>query len=127
MLSISTKYAIKALTYLARHRDDSFVSVDDLSEKSGVPRPYLAKLVKNLGINGIVITKKGLSGGVRLNRDDAAPTFYDVCVALNDPLVRNFCFLSKSRCGDKSPCKFHTEWSAAREPVIRFLKESTIE
>jgi Rrf2 family iron-sulfur cluster assembly transcriptional regulator len=127
MLSISTKYAIKALSFLAKQRDDGFLSVDYLSEKTGVPRPYLAKLVKNLANHRIVITKKGISGGVKLNRQNAAPTIYDVCVALDDPLVRNICFMSKSRCGEKSPCRYHSDWSAAREPVLRFLKDSTIE
>ncbi len=127
MLSVSTKYAIKALGLLSKQRDDSFVSVDDLSAKADVPRPYLAKLVKQLASHQIVITKKGQSGGVRLNRDRQTVTFFDVCIALDDPLVRNVCFMSKSHCGEKAPCKFHGDWSRAREPVLKFLRESVLE
>jgi Rrf2 family protein len=65
--SHTTGYAIEALACLARHGPDSML-VREIVETTEMPLPYLSKVFQRLGDAGIVETKRGYKGGVRLNR-----------------------------------------------------------
>lgn len=125
MLSLSTKYALKALMCLAKNSSDDFVQVVDLSVEADVPGPYLSKIMKQLAIKGIVESRRGKNGGVRYP-EKANHTFYDVCIALEDPIVTPGCFLSKSQCNSSTPCRAHSNWTKLRKEITKFLHESKI-
>lgn len=126
MLAASTKYALKALHYLAKQDQRQFIQVNALSLASEVPGPYLAKIVKLLAARGMVETRRGLTGGVRLSPREGALTYYDVCIALDDPVVISNCLLSKERCNSQEPCAIHAEWRRTKEQLVKFLQKARI-
>ena len=111
---------------LSRLAGDEFVQVKYLSEVSDVPGPYLSKIVKQLAAKRLVETRRGSAGGVRLLRDIRV-TLYEVCVALEDPLISQGCFLTKHPCSSKKPCPMHTHWNQIKREIVKFLQESKIE
>ncbi|MCO6432056.1 MAG: Rrf2 family transcriptional regulator [Deltaproteobacteria bacterium] len=126
MLALSTKYALKALLHLREVPRGEFMQVTALSKKAGIPGPYLSKIIKQLATRQLVETRRGLSGGVRLPLKAKSISFYDVCAALEDPIVSQRCFLSKSPCNLNSPCVMHAHWSRIKDAVAKFLKGSKI-
>jgi Rrf2 family protein len=66
-LSLTTGYAIEALACLARC-DGGSMRVGDIAELTEMPSPYLSKIFQRLGDAGIVESKRGYKGGVRLSR-----------------------------------------------------------
>lgn len=124
MLSLSSKYAIRALLYMAKHPEEGFIRVDQLSAKAKVPGPYLSKIMKKLAQNNIIESRRGLTGGVRLRQIEI--TFYNICIVMNDPIVRLTCILSKSRCKSANPCSMHSEWGKIRDKQLSFLKRAKI-
>lgn len=65
--SHTTGYAIEALACLARGGADSML-VREIAELTAMPSPYLSKIFQRLGEAGIVETKRGYKGGVKLSR-----------------------------------------------------------
>jgi Rrf2 family protein len=65
--SQTTGYAIEALACLARHRPDSML-VREIAAETEIPLPYLSKIFQRLAEAGIVESKRGYKGGVRLTR-----------------------------------------------------------
>ncbi len=126
MLSVSSKYAIQALLTLAKHEDGEFVRVEELSRKSKIPGPYLSKIMKSLAQKKIIESRRGISGGVRLPPTKSNLSFYDVCLALNEPTLNSQCLLSKRGCNLQSPCEMHQRWSTMRESFCKFLKDARI-
>jgi Rrf2 family protein len=63
--SHTTGYAIEALAFLAGNQPQS-VTVREIATTTGIPLPYLSKLFQRLSEAGIVETKRGYKGGVRL-------------------------------------------------------------
>lgn len=127
MLALSTKYALKALLHLARVQRDDYMQVKALSEEANVPGPYLSKIIKQLSAKQLVETRRGITGGVRFPKNGHTVTFYDICIALDDPIIAQGCFLSKHPCDLKHPCVMHQHWSRIKQDVIKFLQEATIE
>jgi Rrf2 family transcriptional regulator, iron-sulfur cluster assembly transcription factor len=69
-LSLTTGYAIEALACLARQGSDSML-VREIAQLTDMPLPYLSKIFQRLGDAGIVETKRGYKGGVKLVRPPA--------------------------------------------------------
>lgn len=69
MLSFSqtTGYAIEALACLARHGAESMM-VREIAVSTAMPFPYLSKVFHRLCEAGIVESKRGYKGGVKLAR-----------------------------------------------------------
>ena len=124
MLATSTKYAIKAVNYLVLAGRSDFIKVKDLSRKISAPSPYLSKVIKRLGVKGILVNRRGASGGVRLSDELDGMTLYDICVAMDDPIVQSTCMVSRSPCDSRHPCKFHKDWSRLRAEFVAFLRQS---
>ena len=124
MLSTSSKYAIKALISLSKVEAAKYQTVPNLAKLSDVPAPYLSKIMKVLSRKGIVESKKGLNGGIRLTKK--AISFFQICEVLNDPIVFEHCFLSNSKCNMKNPCEFHSSWSKERTKILSYLKKNKI-
>jgi len=126
MLELSTRYAIKALMYLAELDTEQFTDVKSLSQKTMIPGPYLSKLMKILSTKGIVEAKRGRLGGVRLPSSNAPSSFLDICAALEDPIVNQHCFLSKDARDSKNQCLMHKHWMEMKEQIISFLQDKKI-
>jgi len=105
---------------------EEFVRVDVLSRESGVPAPYLSKIIGILAQKNIVETRRGLTGGVRLRSDARKISFFDVCVALDESIIQEQCLLSRKACDASSPCPLHDEWKHTRERIHKFLKKVKI-
>jgi Rrf2 family transcriptional regulator, iron-sulfur cluster assembly transcription factor len=126
MLELSTKHAIKALLHLAELKTDEYVQVKTLSKETKIPGPYLSKLIKRLAAKGIVDTKRGSLGGVRMPLCEKHISFFDVCEALDDPILSKSCFLSRHACSSRNPCVAHKHWSEMKDIMIGFLKSKKI-
>lgn len=125
MLDQTVGYAITALGYVAA-QEGKPVFVREISEATGTPRAYLAKIINTLSRKGYVETRRGVAGGVRLNRPAEELTLYEVCEALDDPIVSRPCMLGVAECSDERACPCHEFWIPHREKEIEFLKRTTV-
>ena len=94
-LSHTTGYALRALACLENiDRRPSFIR--DVAESTGVPRPYLARIINRLSHKGIVSAKRGYHGGVTLTRPAREVTLLEVVEAIEGeewigPWTRSYC------------------------------------
>ena len=88
--------------------------------------PYLAKIINSLSRKGLVTTQRGVGGGVTLARPATDISMYDVCVALDDPVIRSTCMLGTAPCSDERACPAHKVWTATRGKVLDFLRETSV-
>lgn len=66
MFSERTRYIFRLLTYLGKKNLSIFQTVEELSEETDIPRPYLGKIVGFLADENYLETRKGPAGGVSL-------------------------------------------------------------
>jgi Rrf2 family protein len=79
--SQTTGYAIEALACLARRRPGSML-VREIAGETDIPLPYLSKIFQRLAEAGIVESKRGYKGGVRLSRDPRKITLLEIHTAV---------------------------------------------
>jgi Rrf2 family protein len=126
MLSQSAGYAILALGYIASQPGKT-VLIREIADATKIPAPYLGKIINALGRKGFVITQRGIGGGVTLTPMAKSFSLYDLCVALNEPIVRQKCMLGIYECIDRASCRAHPFWKSYREQYINMLKQMTLE
>lgn len=126
MISLSSKYAIKTMLEISSHQQSGYVRVSELASKIKVPAPYLSKIVKRLVQTGFLEGRKGPGGGVKISAKGKKASFYDICEATEEQLIRQTCFLSRTTCQSQAPCALHHSWAKIKDSVFGFLKRSKI-
>lgn len=118
-------YAAKALGYLSM-QNGTPQQVREIAERTRIPAPYLAKIVHQLGRKGIVRTRRGVGGGVELAVDANRMTLYELCEAIEDPVLEAQCLLGLGRCGDDCACPAHDFSKTLRKQKLEFLRRTTL-
>jgi len=118
-------YAIRSLTYLAR-MEGKPVLVREISEATNIPQAFLAKIINTLGRKGFVSTQRGIGGGISLALKPESVSLYDLCVALDDPILKSRCILGMPECPSEDGCPVHHFWAKQLEEEIKFLHHTTL-
>ena len=125
MLSQATGYAISALAYVAAMGGKPAL-VKAVAEACGTPAAYLAKIINQLSHRELVLTQRGVGGGVSLARPPQEISLYALCEALEDPAVQPRCMLGHAECTSDRACPAHDFCTGHRRQLGDFLKKTTI-
>ena len=86
MFSRTLEYALRAMAHLAM-REPEAVTAAKLAVVTKVPAPYLSKVLQQLRSHDLVLSQRGVGGGIRLARPAQQITILDVTEAV-DPIRR---------------------------------------
>ena len=126
MLSKSGIHLVRAVTHLARLREDEFVGAGELAKEIGAPGNYLGKLLQTLARLGVVESRKGVGGGFRLARDPASLSLLEVVDPVEQISRWTGCIIGNRACSDERPCAVHDQWGDLRRRYMKLLSETTI-
>lgn len=127
MLSNSSKYAIKAVLFLALNTNDNKkVMVKDISEPINVPQAYIAKLLQELSRKHIISSTRGPKGGFYLSEENKDNTVMDIINALDTEKRISACQLSLEKCDIDRPCPLHKILNPYRSNMIDSLERVCI-
>jgi Rrf2 family transcriptional regulator, iron-sulfur cluster assembly transcription factor len=119
-ISQTARYALRALACLAAG-SCAPAFIQDISDCSGVPRPYLAKILRRLNEAGLVDAKRGHTGGVRLVRAAHDISLWDIVAAIDGDDCLAGCILGEAFCDDQRNCPMHRFWKKTRPAIRREL------
>ena len=118
-LSRKSDYALRAVQYLSGLPKGTLGSINSIARGKSLPREFLAKILRDLSVSGILVSFKGVKGGYRLARPPAKVSFLDVIEAVDGPLHLSLCTESKRcSCKHNDHCHMHQFW-VAQERVVR--------
>lgn len=127
MISLTSEYALRALSYLATQQEGTAILGRDLAKRTRVPANYLSKIMLSLRNVGIVDATRGSGGGYRLRKPARKICLIDVVEPLDGPRSRPECLLGEKKdCSDTNPCPAHQAWKKVREAYLQFLEETTL-
>jgi len=108
MLKLSNKglYGIKALYELARNYGENPVNIREISERHGLPVPFLEQVLHQLKLEGLVKSRRGINGGYVLARSPEEITIGDAVRALEGPIALCECHI-KEDTGEKIEKELH--------------------
>lgn len=114
-------YAVRAVLHLARNRDQR-TATSMIAEKQRIPPSFLAKIVSQLSIAGLLHTSRGARGGVSLARTPNEITLLEVIEAIDGPIQLNQCVGDTGACSFEDDCPLRPVWCDAQEQLVNKLK-----
>lgn len=120
-------YGVVTLTFLAR-QPQGYFSSSRIAERTGVPLPTVCKLLKTLVKSGVVVSRRGSSGGYGLARPADQISVADLVVALDGPIALADCLqdTNTSVCGLEGFCTVRGPWQKVSEAIRVALEEVTL-
>lgn len=128
MLEITRQadYALRAATEIARVPSGERIPTALIASKQKIPLPFLAKIISQLVVRGILETIRGASGGVNLARTADTITMREVIEAIDGPIALNRCTRDPGVCEQKETCPFCEIFVEAQEALTKRLEGTTL-
>jgi len=117
-----TDYGLVLLSELAICADS--VSARDLSERTKLPQPTVAKVLKALSRGGLLHASRGAGGGYRLARPAEDITVAHAIEVLEGPLTLAACV--SERCAHEGTCRMRGPWERINRVVDTALRAVTL-
>ena len=117
-------YAIRAVRYLAKLEPNQRASTSLVAEQMKIPPSFLAKIISQLSIAGLLHTSRGARGVVTLARDPSEISILDVVEAIDGPIQLNECVGDPGSCPFSEDCLVHPIWTEVQEAMVKRLRET---
>ncbi|GJQ34497.1 MAG: transcriptional regulator [Anaerolineaceae bacterium] len=114
-------YAVRAVLHLARN-GETRTATSVIAEEQKIPPSFLAKIISQLSIAGLLHTSRGARGGVTLARDPKEITLLEVIEAIDGPIQLNECVGETGVCTFDANCPLRPVWCEAQEELVGRLK-----
>jgi Rrf2 family protein len=120
-------YAVRAVLYLARLGPDQRAATSQIAQEQQIPPSFLAKIVSQLSVAGLLQTSRGARGGVSLARPPEQISLLEVVEAIDGPILLNECVSPNGACVFGDDCPMKPIWCDAQAELVYRLKTTTFE
>jgi Rrf2 family protein len=114
-------YAVRAVYYLTKLGSDSRAATSQIAEEQHIPPSFLAKIISQLSVAGLLHTSRGARGGVSLARDPEEISLLDVVEAIDGPILLNECVAESGSCTFSDDCPMRPIWCDAQKDLVSRL------
>jgi Rrf2 family transcriptional regulator, nitric oxide-sensitive transcriptional repressor len=121
-----SEYAIKILVDLASAPRGEIVHSKAIAERKKIPEKFLQKTIQVLVRTGMVESRRGNLGGVRLAVDPGRLTIADVVEAIEGPVTINPCMDDRFECENKPVCQVHQILKRGQKALLAELSQETV-
>lgn len=120
-------YAVRAVLHLARVEKGERSATSTIAREQNIPPSFLAKIISQLAIAGLLQTSRGARGGVTLARDPGDITLLEVVEAIDGPIQLNECVRNNGACTFEDDCPIKPIWCDAQDELVGRLKNANFQ
>ena len=133
MLPKKSKYAIKALVFLAKkYSNKKPVAINEISESEKIPRKFLEAILLELRKNGLLGSKMGANGGYYLLKHPEEIMLSNVIRITGGPIALlpcvslNFYESCEDECLNENTCGLRDVILQVRDASIKILSKTSL-
>jgi Rrf2 family protein len=132
ILSKKTRYAIVALTRLAREYGNGPLQIKEIAEDEKIPQSFLENILLELRKLGILGSKLGKSGGYFLLKKPSEVNLAEVVRYFEGTIALMYCVSEKAYqpcefCKDEGSCEIRKVFKEIRDTTYGILSRTTLE
>ena len=132
MLSKKTKYALHALTYLAKKGDQEPTLIVEVAKEARIPRKFLESILLDLKKQGILNSKMGKGGGYFLRQQPGEIKISTIIRLFNGPIALLPCVSLNyydrcEECVDEKKCGLNKVFIDVRNETLKILENKSIQ
>jgi Rrf2 family protein len=118
-------YALRAMIYLAKLEPNQRAATSQIAEEQRIPPSFLAKIISQLSIAGLIHTSRGARGGVSMARTPGEISILEVVEAIDGPIALNECTEDPSACPFGEDCPLRPLWCDTQAELVDRLRKTT--
>jgi Rrf2 family protein len=118
-------YALRAISYLSNLSPNERAATSHIAEVQHIPPSFLAKIISQLSIAGLIHTSRGARGGVSLARPPEDINVLEVIEAIDGPIMLNECTGSPDSCPYGKDCALRPLWCDAQAELVTRLRNTS--
>ena len=127
MLSNTSKYAIRAVIYLALFATPAKkIGIKTISEDLGIPTPFLGKILQMLARHKILGSAKGPNGGFFLKKPAMDISLMEIVEIIDGVDAFDQCMIRTAPCNQEEPCSLHHKVSPYRKGIKSLMLTESI-
>jgi len=131
ILSKKTRYAIIALTRLAREYGSGPLQIKEIAEEEKIPQSFLENILLELRKMGILGSKLGKSGGYFLLKKPEDVTLAEIIRHFEGTIALIYCVSEKAYqpcefCKDESNCEIRKVFKEIRDTTYNILSRTNL-
>jgi Rrf2 family protein len=131
ILSKKTRYAIVALTRLAKDFGKGPILIRDIAQDEKIPQRFLENILLELRKLGILGSKLGKEGGYYLLKSPEEVTLAEIIRHFEGTIALMYCVSEKSYqpcefCKDEAKCQIRRVFKEVRDTTYDILKRTTL-
>ena len=115
-------YAVRAVLYVAKLGVNQRAATRQIAEEQNIPPSFLAKIISQLSIAGLLQTSRGARGGVMLAKKPEEISLLEVVEAIDGPISLNECVNDEAACTFGTSCPLRAVWCDAQDDLVNRLK-----
>lgn len=132
MLSKKTKYALHALTYLGKHKNEGTVLIQDIAEEHGISHKFLENILLELRKAGYLGSKKGKGGGYYLIKEPKDIPLSRIIRLLDGPIALLPCvslnyYEPCAECKTEVQCGINKVMAQVRDETLKILENKSLQ
>ena len=120
-------YAVRAVLYLAKIGPELRAATSQIAQEQPIPPSFLAKIVSQLSVAGLLQTSRGARGGVSLARVPEQISLLEVVEAIDGPILLNECVAGNGTCTFGDDCPMQSIWCDAQSELVLRLRNTTFD
>ena len=117
-------YAIRAVLYISKLGQNQRAATSQIAHEQHIPPSFLAKIISQLSIAGLLQTSRGARGGVMLAKLPEEISLLDVVESIDGPIALNECVNDLNGCSFGDDCPLRPIWCDAQEELVTRLKST---
>ena len=131
MISMRSKYGLKALGYMARNSGKDSFLIAEIAQAEGIPKKFLEAILLTLKNNGILSSRKGPGGGYSLAKSPSTLAIGSVVRSFEGDLAPVQCLsetqhASCPECADEDTCGIKLVMADVSAAVASVLDSVTL-
>ena len=124
-----TDYAVTLLSHMGREGEGTLWAASGLSEKSGLPMPTAAKILKLLAKGGLISAHRGAAGGYKLARRADEISIAEIIEVMDGPIAITDCSSGSAHenCKISRLCPMSSGWNKVNVAIREALEEVSLD
>ena len=132
ILSKKTRYALVALTRLAREYGNGPIQIREISEKEKIPQSFLENILLDLRKMGILGSNLGKAGGYYLLKKPQDVSLAEIIRYFEGTLSLLYCVSENAYrpcefCKDEETCEIRRVFKEIRDTTFAILSKTTLD
>lgn len=127
LIPMRVDYAVRMLVFLAMQPEERYTPTSIIAKQQHIPEPYLLRISADLVRSGLVKSRRGPGGGIRLAKSPADITVGRVVDCVDHTFSAIDCLSEPDACLISGACSQRELWGDVEQMLLDYLFQIKIE